>query len=303
MSSPAEVFLAQATSEALRSLSHGPGRAWAPPVDPCIAVAVRDDMRPTDLPFVDELVTAMVPIVEARSARLVRLYGHTDDAVWTLADYVRRWRLSGMVLVSLHSGDPLPKLLFETGFPVVTVGESEVAGIPFVEADNRGGARTATAHLLKRGARRVAAIVGSLRQHAMRERLEGYREAVLAATGAPPDPALIESGLGTTAGGASAMRGLLDRVADLDAVFVSSDLMAAGALGTLDAAGVPVPGQLRFVSFDDTPEARSRRLTVVSQPVDRMGEEVARLIVRRLDGLEGIQNVLVPTELIARASS
>jgi DNA-binding LacI/PurR family transcriptional regulator len=267
-----------------------------------VAVAVRDDMRPTDLPFVDALVTDMLPVLRERDCRLVRLYGHTDDVVWTLADYVRRWRLSGMVLVSLHSGDPLPRLLHDTGFPVVTVGMSEIEGIPFVEADNRGGGRVATAHLISRGAQRIGVIIGSLRQLAMTERLEGFREAK-AEAGVVDDPDLIEAGLGTHSGGRAAMQRMLENVPGLDAVFVGSDLMAEGALEALDAARVRVPHDLKLVCFDDTPESRKRNLTVVSQPVGRMGHEVARLMLERLYSGRPVESMFVPTQLIVRGST
>ena len=47
------------------------------------------------------------------------------------------------------------------------------------------------------------------------------------------------------------MARLLDRVPDLDAVFVASDLMALGALAELRRRGRQVPDDVAVVGFDD----------------------------------------------------
>ena len=59
---------------------------------------------------------------------------------------------------------------------------------------------------------------------------------------------------------------------DIDAVFAASDLMAAGALRVLDAAGRRVPDDVALVGYDDSPIAPRRRpLTSVRQPIEEMG--------------------------------
>jgi DNA-binding LacI/PurR family transcriptional regulator len=195
--------------------------------DACIAVAVRDDLRPVDQPFVDELVIGLLPTLTRATCRVVRLYGNTDDLLWTLADYIRKWRLVGMVLVSVHAGDPLPELLRTAGFPAVSIGRTEADGIPFVDADNIGGARVAMAHLAGHGRRRIALLNGEVSQLAMYDRLTGYRDG-LSAAGLPFDPKLVVECDGTRAGGTAAMTRLLDRSPQPDAVLVTGDLTDDG---------------------------------------------------------------------------
>ena len=64
-------------------------------------------------------------------------------------------------------------------------------------------------------------------------------------------------------------------------MFAASDLMAAGALAVLAAAGRRVPEDVAVVGFDDSPVATSTRpaLTSVRQPIEEMGQEMARLLV------------------------
>jgi DNA-binding LacI/PurR family transcriptional regulator len=71
---------------------------------------------------------------------------------------------------------------------------------------------------------------------------------------------------------------LLDRRPGLDAVFVASDLMAAGALRALRRSGRRVPEDVAVIGFEDSPLARHAdpKLTTVRQPVEAMGERTAR---------------------------
>jgi DNA-binding LacI/PurR family transcriptional regulator len=297
--SAAGSFLRRAAAGAVSALpaqGGGPGEV-------CIAVAVRDDVRPTDQPFVDELLLGVAPVLRAASCRVVQLYGHTDDAFWTLADYISTWRLTGMLLVSVHDGDPLPELLRSARFPVVMVGRTDVPGIPFVDAGNRAGAAAGVAHLLARGRRRIATITGPLGQAAMADRLAGYTDA-LAEAGLPGDDALVVHGEGTAASGRERMAELLRRAGDLDAVLVASDIMTAGALETLDARGLRVPDDVAVVGFDDGALARERGLTVVGQPVDELGAAAAELMLRVIaKGPDGVPPVSLPMTLVVRSSS
>jgi DNA-binding LacI/PurR family transcriptional regulator len=120
------------------------------------------------------------------------------------------------------------------------------------------------------------------------------------------DDRLIAEADFTYEGGAAAMRRLLEAAPDLDAVFVASDLMAAGALNVLRTAGRAVPGDVAVVGFDDSPLAAATEppLTSVRQPIEEMGRELVRLLVASIeDAKRPARRVLLSTDLIQRASS
>jgi DNA-binding LacI/PurR family transcriptional regulator len=93
-------------------------------------------------------------------------------------------------------------------------------------------------------------------------------------------------------------------VPDLDAVFVASDLMAAGALQALHGAGRRVPEDVAVGGFDDSAIASATRpaLTTVRQPLAKVAEETVRLLIALLDD-EEVEPVILPTELIIRDSA
>lgn len=136
-------------------------------------------------------------------------------------------------------------------------------------------------------------------------RLRGYEDAVRDVSGAAPDSSWIANGDFTEEGGRRATAELLDRHPELDAVFAASDVMAAGALHTLRAAGRRIPQDVAVVGFDDSPIARHTDpgLTSVRQPVEEMGRTMARVLLTAL-GAPGAarEHVVLPTELVQRAS-
>lgn len=225
--------------------------------------------------------------------------------------------VDGVLLLSLHDADPLPALLAERELPTVLGGRaawmmSRTAGdgprsperLWFVDVDNAGGARQAVAHLVTAGRRRIATIAGPQDMGVGLARLTGYREAA-AEAGLPVAEDLIAYGDFSEPSGAVAMRTLLASRPDLDAVFVASDLMAAGAVRVLREAGRRVPADVAVVGFEDSAIARQTDppLTTVHQPVEEMGRQMAHLLVTRIRGERPDQPyVLLDTHLVVRQS-
>ncbi|WFE27589.1 LacI family DNA-binding transcriptional regulator [Solwaraspora sp. WMMD791] len=219
--------------------------------------------------------------------------------------------VDGVLLLSLHDSDPLPTLLEQRGLPSVLGGRPARMLHPdarpayFVDVDNAGGARLAVEYLLAAGRRRVATIAGPQDMGVGVARLAGYHEAIRH-SGQADAPSLVAYGDFSEGSGTAAMRQLLERHPDLDAVFVASDLMACGALRALREAGRRVPEDVAVVGFEDAPIARQSDppLTTVYQPVEEMGRQMARLLLSRIrrDELQ-VPYVLLETHLVPRASA
>lgn len=192
--------------------------------------------------------------------------------------------------------------------PLVLLGERvRTAVADRVAVDNVRAARDATAHLIGRGRRRIAAV--GLQRSApgvsARLRLQGYRQALRAA-GLPVDPALeVPAAAWHRADGAAAVRALLDRGERPDALFCFNDLLALGALRALHEAGLRVPADVAVVGFDDIEEGRYSvpTLTTVSPAKDRIAGTAVDLLVARLTAPAPPRRVVAPYELVVRESS
>lgn len=231
---------------------------------------------------------------------LLTIAGTNEDRK-RVGRYVTGGHVDGALLISTHAGNPLIDELLGRNLPVVSCGKplGHEREVSWVAADDRDGARQMVEYLRSRGHRTIATITGPLDTPGGVERLAGYRE-VLGDT----DPRLIVTGDYTQAAGEQAMVQLLRQAPDLDAVFVSSDLMAAGAILALQRAGRRVPEDVAVGGFDDSKVATTStpRLTTIRQPWARLSTEMVRLLLSRLAG-EPPAVVILPTELIVRDSA
>ncbi|MFJ9814925.1 LacI family DNA-binding transcriptional regulator [Streptomyces sp. NPDC101151] len=240
--------------------------------------------------------------------------GRADHA--RVARYLAGGHVDGALVFSLHLDDPLPGLIRNAGVPTVFGGRPDWSdGIPgpvYVDSDNRGGAREAVRHLVGLGRTRIAHITGALDQTSAVDRLDGYRDVM-----GDADPRLVVESDFTPGGGERAMRELLDRCPDVDAVFAANDLTALGALRVLREKGRRVPDDVAVIGFDDVlpvAEEADPPLTTVRQDIEEMGRLMARLLLRgqagRTRGADpadpadaAVSSVVLPTTLIRRASA
>ncbi|MEU1534693.1 LacI family DNA-binding transcriptional regulator [Streptomyces fagopyri] len=233
---------------------------------------------------------------------LIRDQAERDQLTQSVAER----RVDGVLLVSVHEHDPLPGLLEDMGLPTVLAGRrSPDESLSHVHSDNTGGAAAAVEHLLGRGRRSIATISGPPDMDVARSRLQGWRQ-TLEKAGLEVPERLVASADFTEEGGVTAMRSLIERVPALDAVFVASDVMAAGALAELRRQGRRVPDDVAVVGFDDSIIARHSNppLTSVRQPVEEIGTTIARILLAEIDDPEELRrHVVLPTELVVRESS
>ncbi|MCE0537221.1 LacI family transcriptional regulator [Kineosporia rhizophila] len=219
--------------------------------------------------------------------------------------YVSARHVDGVLLVSSHAVDPVAEELLATGVPTVVCGRFPglESRISMVGADDLDGGRQMTSHLIARGARTIAHITGQMDTPGGFQRLEGYKQALVAA-GLPVRPELIVHGDYSRLSGEAGMRALLERVPDLDGVFVASDLMAAGACAVLREAGRRIPQDVRVGGFDDAGVAEhlDPGLTTMRQPFERISREMVRLLLGRIEG-EGAASMFLPSTLIQRSST
>ena len=134
------------------------------------------------------------------------------------------------------------------------------------------------------------------------DRLTGWRNAVRAA-GMSEDA--VVRGDFTMASGTIAARELLSRFPDVDAIFIASDLMAAGALSVLAEQGKEVPRDIAVVGYDNLGVAASTTppLTSVIQPVVAMARAAGARLLDQLNGAPPSPPMIFAPELVIRASA
>jgi DNA-binding LacI/PurR family transcriptional regulator len=185
--------------------------------------------------------------------------------------------------------------------PLVVVGGPPGLGAPTVTIDQFEGARMATRHLLDLGHRTVHHVAGPRSWIDATARMRGWSDA-LRAHPAPRG--------GSVAGDWSAARGYAagGRLAadrSVTAIFAANDQTALGVIRGLHDAGRGVPEDVSVVGFDDTPESGFflPPLTTVRQDFGEVGRRSVQLLLSLADGEPVDRHVVVPAELVVRASA
>ena len=257
-------------------------------------------------PFFPRLLRGIGAALSSRDLQLVLLMPQSSGEEARAERYLTAGHVDGALLVSLHGNDPLPQSVSGRGVPVVVGGRPPRGSqVSYVDVDNVEGARTAVEHIIASGRQRVATIAGPQDMPAGQDRLTGYHQA-LESAGTARDAKLEADSDFTQQGGAEATRRILAARPDVDAIFAASDLMAAGAVQALRAAGRRIPDDVAIVGFDDSPIAKTTDppLTSVRQPIEEMGREMVRLLVEQLADPGSVpRTVILATQLVRRRSS
>jgi LacI family transcriptional regulator, repressor for deo operon, udp, cdd, tsx, nupC, and nupG len=193
--------------------------------------------------------------------------------------------------------------------PMVLLGEhGEGAAVDRVAIESIDVGRTATAHLLRAGRRRIA-MIGHKRERpkpAMQQRVLGYTRALQDA-GLPTDQALIRSvHEWEHQDGADAVDALLAEHPDVDAVFAANDVLAIGALSALHRHGRRVPDDVALVGVDDLPESRFTTPALTTVAIDRafVADAALELATSRMaDPDLPPRTVTTPHRLVVRDSA
>lgn len=187
--------------------------------------------------------------------------------------------------------------------PICSIG-IELPDIPSLIISNEQGFRALVEHLIVRhGASRIAYLGGPVANYEAADRYRGFCTA-LGRHGLTVREQLVEHADFSLPGGAAAMKRILSRSINFDAVVAANDYMALGAMQALRAQGLRVPNDVLLAGFDDVQLSRFSlpALTTVRQPIESLARRAVELL---LDGLSAKAMPLVSTidvELVTRAS-
>jgi LacI family transcriptional regulator len=239
---------------------------------------------------------------------------HRRSNASLLHEYLELMRdraVEGLILVAseLHEPPTLPA--------VVVSGHVPLPGVTNVVIDHNRAAADTLGHLAALGHRRVAFFKGQPGSSDTDERWHAIVEAALG-LGLAVHPELTvqlsgEPSLATFSPadgyeeGYTFGRTLLERDVEFTALFAFDDVSAVGAIRAFLDAGLRVPEDVSVVGFDDIQSAayQNPRLTTVRQPLRRMGEIAARILLGRIGGDEaGVRPfITVAPELVVRGST
>ena len=239
--------------------------------------------------FCAEIITGMEDILRSHGYATIVCDCRTDKKLEQEAvDFLIRRRVDGIINMPVDETGAHLKRFQKTGKPIVLI-DRKIQGIPCdsVLVDNKKAAEDAMQLFIEKGHRKIGIIGGPEGIFTAEERLDGYYTSLKKA-GIPIKNSLVYRGDYTIKGGVRGLEELVRENPDMTAVFVTNYEMTMGAMIGVNELGIQIPEQLSMIGFDNLQFARACRpkLTIVSQPTDRIAKEIARIILEHLEKKE-----------------
>lgn len=234
--------------------------------------------------------TSLAKVIEARASEagyLVILANSDEDPEreLSLLKLLRGQRVAGILLApSGHDASYLAALSGISDVPVVLI-DRQLPDAPFdsVTVDNVSAARMVTDYLIRLNHKRIAIAIGRQHLWTAEQRLQGYRESLLAA-GLAPYPALELTDDFRIESAYESVQRVLSLPEPPSAIFAANNLMMLGAIEAVLDMGFRCPEQISLAGIDDFPWSSAMRpqLTTVAQPIEELG---TRAVAELLHGI------------------
>lgn len=260
-------------------------------------------LKHTSTRFYEDLIRGIEEVADEHGALVITASSRSPERERSTLLALSSRRVDGLLIVPTGEDQSFLQSEQAAGMPLVFVDRPPTGLVSdTVLADDAGGARAATEHLLRHGHRRIGVIGSSPRLHTVTERLRGYRSE-LYRSGIELDEALLELNRdGIPAARAAAAR-LLALPEPPTALFTLNSLCTIAAAYAL--RDVQAQRRIALVGFDDFPLADllDPAVTVVEHDVFRMGKIAAERLFARINGEDSPpQALMLTTALVPRGS-
>ncbi len=208
------------------------------------------------------------------------------------------WRPSGMIVAGLEHSHAARAMLAQAGVPVVEIMDADGDAIDSVVGiSHRRAGRVMAQAILEQGYRRIGFLGTKMPlDHRARKRFEGFTEALAKAGIEVADQEFYEGG-SALAKGREMTQAILARSPDLDFLYYSNDMIAAGGLLWLIGQGIDIPGRIGLAGFNGVEllEGLPRRLATMDACRAEIGRAAARIVAEGLGGeADPVRSVLTP---------
>lgn len=206
----------------------------------------------------------------------------------------------GLIVTGMR-GEDYEAIIDKLERPVVLFGQN-TRGYDFVDVDNENGIRMATRHVIDLGFEKILFFGIDLNEPFMYTRVKGYKK-TMCLHYLPEHLFFMKN---SSHAAQEIMGRQLAYSRERVAVVCASDRLALGVVRAAQSYGLQIPEDVAVTGFDGVFLDRicSPKLTTLRQPVIEMGQECARMLLKKID-LDGgrLGSHIFQPELIIRAST
>jgi LacI family transcriptional regulator len=215
---------------------------------------------------------------------------------------IRERKVDGVLLISLPISNKLATKFIESKLPIVLV-DNYHDSLDSITIENKEGAFIATEHLIKLGHKHIGMINGNPGSLPAMNRLEGFKAALgkhqiacnekfIVSTDSNDDPEINQNdGFNKKAGYRGMQQLLHTHNGRPTAIFVSSDIQAAGAIRAIQEHNLSIPNDIAIIGFDDIELSTYLGLTTMKQPMFEMGIIAVDRLIERIQNPENPDTV------------
>lgn len=254
--------------------------------------------------FFMRLMTGMeTALSRVQYGLLIQVAETPDEEIEVYRTWHAERRVDGVVLVDLRADDPRPRAVVDLGLPAVLAGGPDPEGlVPSVSIDDTAAMNLVLDHVRDLGHHRVSYVSGPQDLLHVRRRVDAFEGAVRRHQLDRGDVAGTDF---TSRSAAEATRALLAGPTSPTAIICDNEVLAVAVVATLRSLGLSVPDDVAVVSCEDTPvcTAMQPQLTALHRDTHGFGADVARQLLRQLDGEPPADSQERTPELVVRGST
>lgn len=240
--------------------------------------------------FVNEILNGIEEIARMYNYDILlsNTYSDKNEEMRSI-NLLRAKQIEGMVMISWNLEKEQIDFIENCGIPTTYISKTaRDYDVPTVSVNNEKATYDMTKHLISQGHKKIAFIMTSADDTRLeKERLDGYKSA-LEESGLIFDENLVRYGGVDYNSGYESAKEMLEKGIVPDAIFVTGDEAAVGAMNAAFDKGFDVPNDISVAGFNDVKIAKMYRpkLTTVHQPLYDMGAVAIRMVIKMINGEE-----------------
>ena len=194
--------------------------------------------------------------------------------------------VDGIIMMPLGDEGKMINEVLTSDTPLVLVDRIlEDVNCDAILVDNVNASYEAVQQFIIRGHKKIAIITGPSNIYTAKERLKGYYRA-FEDYDMTIDQSLVLEGDYKVNSGYNLLKQLMSQSESPTAVFVTNYEMTLGAIIAINEDNIMIPEELSIIGFDNLElmSVVKPKLSLVSQPIKEIGECVAKILLRRIQG-------------------
>ncbi|GAA0743642.1 LacI family DNA-binding transcriptional regulator [Clostridium oceanicum] len=260
--------------------------------------------------FFSKMINSIEEKIAEKNYSMILHYNKGRSSDFKVAvQFIKEKKLKGLICLGGEFDDVDNDELKSLNIPVVLASTNIPQHIDkrffsSVVIENEKESFNAVNYLCELGHKRIGIITTGERDKSVGQlRLEGYKRSLFK-NNIEYDINLTEIGEYTFESGFNAMNRILNKNLEIDAIFVTTDIMAIGAAKAILSRGLKIPEDISIIGFDGLEYSKyfHPAITTISQPAEEIGKKSIKIIFDLIKNKKSHKHIVLKTELLKRES-